>query len=244
MIRRPPRSTRTDTLFPYTTLFRSGLHHGRDDRRLDAMFDRRAAEDACAFHHVRQRGDLADLVLDAFHVADRDAELLTHDRIRAGHCRCDACGADRAGRQRHHAATGELFHQHAPALAGVFRTADDVVDWHDHVLAEQGAVVERIADRIMMIAVREARCAFVNHHAGDADIFALAQEIFGIVHAAGQRHEVGDRCECYVALAEIEIELEGAVGIAKHAALGLDRSEERRAGQECVSPGRSRWWPY
>src|SRR3546814_2975969 len=29
-IRRPPRSTRTDTLFPYTTLFRSIL---RDDRR-------------------------------------------------------------------------------------------------------------------------------------------------------------------------------------------------------------------
>src|SRR3546814_12110037 len=26
MIRRPPRSTRTDTLFPYTTLFRSGFH--------------------------------------------------------------------------------------------------------------------------------------------------------------------------------------------------------------------------
>src|SRR3546814_5119291 len=30
MIRRPPRSTRTDTLFPYTTLFRSaGLRPGR-----------------------------------------------------------------------------------------------------------------------------------------------------------------------------------------------------------------------
>src|SRR3546814_1778993 len=29
MIRRPPRSTRTDTLFPYTTLFRSEGHgHG------------------------------------------------------------------------------------------------------------------------------------------------------------------------------------------------------------------------
>src|SRR3546814_15708591 len=26
MIRRPPRSTRTDTLFPYTTLFRSDVH--------------------------------------------------------------------------------------------------------------------------------------------------------------------------------------------------------------------------
>src|SRR3546814_5604206 len=32
MIRRPPRSTRTDTLFPYTTLFRS------DQRRLAAQF--------------------------------------------------------------------------------------------------------------------------------------------------------------------------------------------------------------
>src|SRR3546814_11616833 len=28
MIRRPPRSTRTDTLFPYTTLFRSSRLHG------------------------------------------------------------------------------------------------------------------------------------------------------------------------------------------------------------------------
>src|SRR3546814_4789912 len=29
MIRRPPRSTRTDTLFPYTTLFRSRRRHPR-----------------------------------------------------------------------------------------------------------------------------------------------------------------------------------------------------------------------
>src|SRR3546814_10289432 len=29
MIRRPPRSKRTDTLFPYTTLVRSVPHHGR-----------------------------------------------------------------------------------------------------------------------------------------------------------------------------------------------------------------------
>src|SRR3546814_3436602 len=31
MIRRPPRSTRTDTLFPYTTLFRSPYHGDGDD---------------------------------------------------------------------------------------------------------------------------------------------------------------------------------------------------------------------
>src|SRR3546814_3890548 len=32
MIRRPPRSTRTDTLFPYTTLFRSGVGRGHAGR--------------------------------------------------------------------------------------------------------------------------------------------------------------------------------------------------------------------
>src|SRR3546814_10695423 len=46
MIRRPPRSTRTDTLFPYTTLFRSrGLERARHlDRLLDkAIFPAGAA---------------------------------------------------------------------------------------------------------------------------------------------------------------------------------------------------------
>src|SRR3546814_13853453 len=41
MIRRPPRSTRTDTLFPYTTLFRSQRGNARDVRALFA--DRRDA---------------------------------------------------------------------------------------------------------------------------------------------------------------------------------------------------------
>src|SRR3546814_12694084 len=41
MIRRPPRSTRTDTLFPYTTLFRSDLHAESrgDPRRMAQVMD-------------------------------------------------------------------------------------------------------------------------------------------------------------------------------------------------------------
>src|SRR3546814_18980916 len=37
MIRRPPRSTRTDTLFPYTTLFRSALALAAPVERADAQ---------------------------------------------------------------------------------------------------------------------------------------------------------------------------------------------------------------
>src|SRR3546814_5494605 len=58
MIRRPPRSTRTDTLFPYTTLFRSRLtfHDQRVRiRRVDVRQFNRAIE---------ARADRADLDLD------------------------------------------------------------------------------------------------------------------------------------------------------------------------------------
>src|SRR3546814_1315910 len=37
MIRRPPRSTRTDTLFPYTTLFRSPLQEPVRDFQHDGI---------------------------------------------------------------------------------------------------------------------------------------------------------------------------------------------------------------
>src|SRR3546814_15741163 len=43
MVRRPPGSTRTDTLFPYTTLFRSAAH-----RQLQAAAPRRGGRYAAA----------------------------------------------------------------------------------------------------------------------------------------------------------------------------------------------------
>src|SRR3546814_20416145 len=47
MIRRPPRCKRTDTLFPYTTLFRSGLGHAEVP----------VAGDACGTGVSRQAGE-------------------------------------------------------------------------------------------------------------------------------------------------------------------------------------------
>src|SRR3546814_19488404 len=44
MIRRPPRSTRTDTLFPYPTLFRSSFFHIGGDSILAIRMAARASE--------------------------------------------------------------------------------------------------------------------------------------------------------------------------------------------------------
>src|SRR3546814_13354009 len=54
MIRRPPRSTRTDTLFPYTTLFRSTTRMIRGPYALHAPL-------RLVFDHARRLRDWRDL---------------------------------------------------------------------------------------------------------------------------------------------------------------------------------------
>src|SRR3546814_1530322 len=64
MIRRPPRSTRTDTLFPYTTLFRSlsnldctpQEHAGTHER--DRVLADRGAPEACRRQQQNQPAGL------------------------------------------------------------------------------------------------------------------------------------------------------------------------------------------
>src|SRR3546814_3443152 len=56
MIRRPPRSTRTDTLFPYTTLFRSG--HARGDFGRAIFLEETGGEaQQVALHRLADVGD-------------------------------------------------------------------------------------------------------------------------------------------------------------------------------------------
>src|SRR3546814_13602677 len=69
MILRPPRSTRTDTLFPYTTLFRSR----RQLVEAHDLVDRNVVADA---HHVAPAGVFDQVVL----VGDAAAQRLRIDR--------------------------------------------------------------------------------------------------------------------------------------------------------------------
>src|SRR3546814_9903983 len=68
MIRRPPRSTRTDTLFPYTTLFRSVLPHV-ERREVEAEHLDRADQPP-------ERADAAELAFAARRQAVRDDDKI------------------------------------------------------------------------------------------------------------------------------------------------------------------------
>src|SRR3546814_20921482 len=82
MIRRPPRSTRTDTLFPYTTLFRSpcvppyrfSAGKGRDRQKRGSQAERGSMAGTCEGHVLELAG------------AGDEAEETRKDKRRAGVC--------------------------------------------------------------------------------------------------------------------------------------------------------------
>src|SRR3546814_12131971 len=103
MIRRPPRSTRTDTLFPYTTLFRSG----RDEHAVITgdRFGRQrdAVEREAMLAHLREAREIGIAIVDMR--AESLEPLHQQHRGRLAHIVdillvCDAENEDAAAVQR------------------------------------------------------------------------------------------------------------------------------------------------
>src|SRR3546814_1032885 len=85
MIRRPPRSTRTDTLFPYTTLFRSVVHHRfkRGDVVERQMFDaaRQRAETLLWWRSEEHTSELQSLMRISYAVFCLKKKTKKHNTI-------------------------------------------------------------------------------------------------------------------------------------------------------------------
>src|SRR3546814_6817854 len=161
MIRRPPRSTRTDTLFPYTTLFRSllfAISDGKFHRRLSLCLARRTDDHVAArrARHGALDRDQAALGVDPDHLEALRA--LAHGTHVAGHllARENATGrlplADRARRaMRQRVAVRRVAHLEGPAL-----------DRALEALALGHALdVDDLADPIGRTSGRERVCQYV-----------------------------------------------------------------------------------
>src|SRR3546814_223458 len=149
MIRRPPRSTRTDTLFPYTTLFRSIGEAARGARQrgraavIGLDRDQRAAR---LRHRIAERARRAGAIEI---LRDQRAETLLPLAARIGDDALDRL-------------TGDGAHDEDAVArdAGIVREAEDrhlrgARDRRDrlHILAEQ-----RAEDQLVAVCHRLARC--------------------------------------------------------------------------------------
>src|SRR3546814_13062905 len=98
MIRRPPRSTRTDTLLPYTTLFRSPLRCRIVAEAEDQRLEPRSSERDLV--HVAHPIDLFDQDLEANLLGQLQPLLnLRHKRIHEMEIRCARSEERRVGKE-------------------------------------------------------------------------------------------------------------------------------------------------
>src|SRR3546814_8846004 len=135
MIRRPPRSTRTDTVFPYTARFRSA----RDARAdVDRAADRRCGR-AVDVGHAQVDADLfenlgIDLLVGVEGIIARIVERQAIESLR-----------NAVGRK---AADGEAATARAPGVvvleAAAWKQVDDVVDRLPRPLAAHDFLVENL----------------------------------------------------------------------------------------------------
>src|SRR3546814_17598556 len=132
MIRRPPRSTRTDTLFPYTTLFRSRIDHllalvGQLRRRL--VLPRLDLTDFAGAQVVQVDG-AAVAILHAVDQRRHDALAAVHHHgIGGGHLHeRGLAGAER--HRRYRAQGGD--DAKPPGVVGNHRDANDLRPAHRH----------------------------------------------------------------------------------------------------------------
>src|SRR3546814_9377524 len=115
MIRRPPRSTRTDTLFPYTTLFLSGEPADLDEQPGQEELRRQGGdgEIEALDAHRRQAEHHTD------HSGDQPGQHEDHQQVEVR----DATGAV-PGRPR--ADPHDSSEEHTSALQSLMRTSYDV----------------------------------------------------------------------------------------------------------------------
>src|SRR3546814_8830041 len=118
MLRRPPRSTRTDTLFPYTTLFRGARLDG-DGVRIGAGLCRADAQ-SYDLADDADRADRAQLRADP-----RDAKPALADRLsgRRPRGRADGVGHDHLSDQ----GAGARSDEHTSELTSLMRTSYAVI---------------------------------------------------------------------------------------------------------------------
>src|SRR3546814_8048127 len=220
MIRRPPRSTRTDTLFPYTTLFRS-LWGDVGPRRLDHPAEASApVEDPRLVEVAGVPGAEVAVAVEVLLVVDlvvaeHEGDALDRDLAEL------SCGERLAGVAVH---DPQVDPGQGPAV-GDPELAVLLLGLRPG--AQRARLREAVAVRLRAPLARRQRCHQRLRPDGEGERGEVAlgevRVLDDLVVGLGHDLERGD----VLALDDLE-----------------GRSEERRVGKECVSTCRSRWSPY
>ncbi|MNF63096.1 hypothetical protein D3C84_447890 [compost metagenome] len=176
------------------------LDDGGDDGRLLAEIDAGHRQLGGGAHDVGVATETCQRLFDAFHLADGQLELAADAAVgtaRQGQHLDAPCAV---GGQGDAATDREAFHQHAPALAGHGRAADDEVERNEHILALGRSVLERYVEGEVTAAYLDALDVGGDQGTGDAKLLFLTQQVIRVAQLEGQPQHSRDRGQGDVAL--------------------------------------------
>ena len=196
----------------------------RDHRGFFSKVDRTGGHDAGCIHQISVTANARNRLLDAFKTADRHFELRAHMTVGATGQRTEFGHAGGVGRQRNRAPGGKAIHQHLPALSGIGRTTDDVVERNENIAPPVRAVHEHRVQGQMPATDMHSRCGGGNQRQRDTDIITCAEQMLRVIQTEGEPQQRRHRTEGDVALLPGESHAEhfGALpgAAADHAEVG------------------------
>ena len=180
-------------------------------------------------HHVGFARNARERFLDAFETSDRRVELFAHGRIGAADARHHLCRADAQGRQRDRATGGEALHQHAPAVPNTFAAADDAIQRREYILADDGAIHERHAHRIVALTDFHAPSSSRGMERTRCEVLDVAEQVIRVLDAESEPDQGRDRRQRDIAFFPVQAQADflAVDGALFHDAFGLRR---RRVG--------------
>ena len=180
------------------------LHDAGNDGGMMPLIEGRTGQPPRGVEQIGGAGDARERLLDAFELADGNAELFADAGIGAGGARRigGACGRER--RQRDATAGGERRHQHFPALPEPLLPADDVVHRNEHVAAPVRAVLEHLHRRQMAAADLDAGQMGRDQRNGNTELFLISHEMIGIIGLECETEQRRDRPQRDVALVPVQ----------------------------------------
>ena len=176
------------------------LDDGGDDRGFFTEIDAGDRQFGGGAHDVGVATQACQRLFNPFHLANRQLELATDAAVGTGGQGQHLDAARAVGGQGDAATDGETLHQHAPALTGHGRTADDEVERDEHVLAAGRAVLERHVEREVAATDVDSLDVGRNEGAGDAELFFLTQQVVRVTQLEGEAEYGGDGSQGNVAL--------------------------------------------
>ncbi len=206
------------------------FHQRRNHGGLVAARNHGGGDGAGGFEQIGRLDHAGERLLDALHLADRNVELRAHPRIGGRRTQHAFRRSRTAGGQRNRTARREAAHQHPPALADMLLAADDPIERDEDVLAPGRAVREGVAARQMPPADLHAFMACRNQRQRNADILALAEQIFRVGHVEGEAQQCRVGRERDVALVPVQPDADDLLAIMHAARHGADIAHRGRVG--------------